>query len=339
MKVFSKIITPVAAFAVSVAALSLTIVSCSDDNYKPEVTGSPYEVLIVADDSLWPGPVCDTLYSILHAPVPMLFHFEPLFNLARTTPRSFMGLLIKHRNILRVEVDPKAEEPSMAIQYDVNAKPQTFITASGRSPQEIAAYMGLHREELEHVLDMSERERDLAFFRKYHDITIENAVEKQFDFTMAVPRGYTIRDSKKGFMWISHELRVSSQGIIIYTYPYKDKSDFSPEALTARRNQFTALIPGPSAGSYMTTADVEPEVEYMRINGRFWAEMRGFWDVKNDFMGGPFMSYSTLDTQNHRVITIDTYVYSPRDPRRNFMRQLEHLIYTVRLPGDPEPRK
>ena len=57
------------------------------------------------------------------------------------------------------------------------------------------------------------------------------------------------------------------------------------EALTEARNRFAARIPGPSEGSYMITADVyEPDLRTFRLEGRLWVELRGFWDVKNDFM-------------------------------------------------------
>lgn len=70
----------------------------------------------------------------------------------------------------------------------------------------------------------------------------------------------------------------------------------------------------------------------MKISDRTWAELRGFWDVENDFMGGPFVSYSTLDEATGRVLTIDGYVYSPKLDKRNFMREVEHLVYMIDFP-------
>ena len=70
----------------------------------------------------------------------------------------------------------------------------------------------------------------------------------------------------------------------------------------------------------------------MKIGDRTWAELRGFWDVENDFMGGPFVSYSTLDEATGRVLTIDGYVYSPKLDKRNFMREVEHLVYMIDFP-------
>ena len=55
--------------------------------------------------------------------------------------------------------------------------------------------------------------------------------------------------------------------------------------------------------------------------------MRGFWDVEGDFMGGPFVSYTTVDTATDRVFTLDCYVYSPKLPKRNYMREVEHLLH------------
>ena len=87
----------------------------------------------------------------------------------------------------------------------------------------------------------------------------------------------------------------------------------------------------------ITVPEYEPDLRHVRIEGRYWAEMRGFWDVENNFMGGPFISYSSVDIANRRVVTIDCYVFSPKNPKRNLMRQLENLVYTVKFPGDESP--
>jgi hypothetical protein len=128
--------------------------------------------------------------------------------------------------------------------------------------------------------------------------------------------------------------------VIIYTRPYTGREDFELPALIAARDEFVSRIPGEVPNSHMiTVTEFEPMVEYVRIGGRFWAIMRGFWDVKNDFMGGPFVSYSTLDVAANRVVTIDNYLYSPQMPKRNMLRELEALVYTVKFPGDNQPEE
>ena len=46
-------------------------------------------------------------------------------------------------------------------------------------------------------------------------------------------------------------------------------------------------------------------------------------------------SYTTVDTATNRVFTLDCYVYAPdlnKPRKRNYMRGLEHLLYSVRFP-------
>ena len=71
-------------------------------------------------------------------------------------------------------------------------------------------------------------------------------------------------------------------------------------------------------------------------SGRLWCEMRGFWDVEGDFMGGPYVSFTTVDTERNRVFTLDGYVYAPdlQKPRkRNYVRGIEHLLYGIGFPA------
>ena len=53
------------------------------------------------------------------------------------------------------------------------------------------------------------------------------------------------------------------------------------------------------------------------------------------YTSGPFVSYTTVDTATNRVFTLDCYVYAPdlnKPRKRNYMRGLEHLLYSVRVP-------
>ena len=76
-----------------------------------------------------------------------------------------------------------------------------------------------------------------------------------------------------------------------------------------------------------------PEYRTVKIGDRAWIEMRGLWDVENDFMGGPFVSYTTVNEQTGRVLTLDCYVYSPKYGKRNYLRALEHLVYLIDFPA------
>ncbi len=315
--------------------LGLLSACSSSKNHKATSTGRAFEVLVVSPTSVWESVVGDSLRSILLEPVPMLNQREPLMDPVPLTPKAFTSVMERHRNVIVLEIGPEYPQPQLTMEQDVYAAPQLIVQVSGPNDSTVANYLGEHRADLQQIFAMAERDRFVAYATSQTETRIQEAVRQKFGFELSLPKGYTIRNEQPNFMWISFELPLVSQGVIIYSYPYVNQQTFSLDSLINRRNQFTALIPGPADGSYMSTvSEIEPDIHYRRIQGRLWAEMRGFWYVEGDFMGGPFVSFSTLDAATGRVICIDNYVFSPKHHKRNYVRELENLIYTVHFPGD-----
>ena len=53
--------------------------------------------------------------------------------------------------------------------------------------------------------------------------------------------------------------------------------------------------------------------------------------MEGDAMGGPFISHTLDDSIRHRVITVEGFVYAPEMKKRNLMRQLEAVLYTLKV--------
>lgn len=303
--------------------------------------GSPYELIVVSNQPQWDGELGDSLRSVLTAPIPYLQQTEPIFDVLRVTERGYTNLVTRHRNILRTLIEPSLDSASVAVQYDLTATPQIVLTLQGPTEDALTEYLSKYRESIVDVLNMAERDRAVDYAAKFGVDGIEQIIKSKFNFDMDIPKGYTIRNDESDFLWLSYEYPTASQGVVIYKYPAVDGvKSLTLDNLVKARNKFVGKIPGPSAGSYMTTFDgYEPDYRLIRLNGRIWAEMRSLWDVKNDFMGGPFVSYSTIDITTGEVVTIDAYVYSPKLGKRNFMRGVEHLIHTVKFPTHIEDEK
>ncbi len=296
--------------------------------------GAPYEVIVVCKNDIWDGSAGDTLRYFLRQPVPTINQYEPLFDVLRVAPDNFKNLLERHRNVLKLLVDPTVENCGIGVQYNVTSQPQVVLLVQAPTNEALTVLLAENGENIVQVLESAERDRDIDFGERFGAKELEKIIHEKFGVTMHVPKGYSLRNATNDFLWASYEFPTASQGFFIYTYPYEGPQSLSMEALTAARNKFAAQIPGPSDGSYMTTlAEYEPDYRMMRIEGRLWAEMRGLWDVANDFMGGPFVSFSTVDTSTNRVFTLDCYVYSPKLGKRNFLRPLEHLVYLIDFPS------
>ena len=302
--------------------------------------GRPYELIVVATQPVWTGELGDSLRAVLAAPIPYLPQQEPEFDVLRTTPDGFKNIVAEHRNILKVLVDPSVKEAAVGVEYDVTAAPQIMLTLQGPSEQAIIDYLAEHGDKLVQVVKMAERDRALAYAKKFGMPGIEQAIKETFGVEMNVPKGYILAAHSNDFVWARYEYPEASQGFMVYGYPYKSDEALTVQALVEVRNRFAKRIPGPSDGSYMITSPIfEPDLRTFRLNGRMWVEMRGFWDVEGDFMGGPFVSYTTVDTSTGYIFTLDCYVYAPKLPphKRNLMHGLEHLLYTVKFPDTAAP--
>lgn len=340
MKHFTRIFTVVVAL--------LSVVGCDSfrslTGTKKTAQGSPYEVLVVCDGREWESALGEELRTVLETPVEMLNQKEPMFDVVRITARDFKHLLPSYRNILKILCSPKVEQTAILAEYDVVASPQIVLTFQGPSIESMVEYLKQNGKSLLQVLEIAERNRSIEYAQKQGAKALEKMVLKKFDIEMAIPNGYTFRAEGDNFLWISNEYPAASQGFFLYTHPFNGKSSIATKSLVNARNEVAKRIPGPKDGSYMTTVtripnvedsgyvDLLPQSRVVKINGREWVELRGFWDVEGDFMGGPFVSYTTLDERTNSLLTLDCYVYSPKYGKRNFLRPLEHLVYSIKFP-------
>ena len=311
---------------------------------KKTAQGSPYEVLVVCDGYEWESALGAELKALLETPVEMLNQVEPMFNVVRITARDFKHQLPSYRNILKVKASPDVKETAILAQYNVVASPQIVRTFQGPSNQAMVEYLKANGASLLQVLEMAERNRTIEYAKKQGAKALEKIIKEEFDVEMPISNGYLFRAESDDFVWASNEYPVASQGFFIYTHPFNGKASTTTEALVKARNEFAKRIPGPADDSYMATVkripnieddgyvDFLPQRKVVKINGREWIELRGFWEVKGDFMGGPFVSYTTLDERTGELFTLDCYVYSPKYGKRNFLRPLEHLVFGITFP-------
>ena len=152
---------------------------------------------------------------------------------------------------------------------------------------------------------------------------------------MTVPQGFFIAKDEPDFMWLRKELERSSADLVIYQTPYRDTLQFEPQSLVAMRNMMEGqYIPGPSEDSYMGTETefVPPLVTTAsKFPAGYAKEMRGMWKVENNFMGGPFVSYTFADSRTGQLVTVEGFYYEPNQKKRNALLQLESIAYSLKF--------
>ena len=167
-------------------------------------------------------------------------------------------------------------------------------------------------------------------FAQTENLSIKETLNKNFGFSLRFPESFYIAVKNKEFAWMRLEAAKYSQAILIYTEPFTDSTQLDPLHLLEFRNRMTKqYVPGDVEGSYMTTDTIiKPVTRVLPFLDAKATEIRGLWRTIGDFMGGPFVSYSFVDTKSNRIITLEGYVYYPNNEKRDLLLQLEAIIHT-----------
>lgn len=324
-----KTISRISAFI----ALFVAAVSCSSGKQKallPNVSGKAGEVIIAMDKDNWEGDLGNEVRYVLGGDTPYLAQKEPLFNLVNVSPTGFADLFRVHRNIVIFSTDSSLQEGKVVYRADLWARPQCVIEVSAPDSQTLLNLFRENSDNISGALEQAERDRIIANAKLYEEYGITEAVRGKISGSPHFPSGYKLRKMTDDFIWIADDKQYSTQGVFIYWYPAEEKENFSKENILAHRNAFMkANVPGMFDNTWMTTSTfIEPTVEFISFRGRQFAQTRGFWEVQNDFMGGPFVSHSFYSRDGKDIIVVEAWVYAPKYDKRQLLRQVESVIYS-----------
>lgn len=312
------------------AALA-ALVSCGNSkNVLPGVSGKAGEVIVVIEKAHWDGELGDALREYLACDCDFLPQPEPLYNLAYVTPAGFTNMFQSHRNIIMVHIDQDVKEDGITFYNNKWARPQCIIMINAKGLDEAVAVVRRDYEKIRARLEQAERDRVVASARLYEAKEIRENVAERFGGSIVFPSGYVIKKIHDSFAWIGNDNTYVYKDILVYRYPANGKDDLQPETIIAQRNRILKEnVPGMFDGTYMTTSQVaEPKVSYINYKGHDFAETRGFWEVENDFMGGPFVSHSFYSLDGSEILVFEAFVYAPKYDKRQYMRQTESLLYS-----------
>ncbi len=309
--------------------------SCSNDGevLHKNITGNTNELLVVISNESWEGKPGKIIRNTLGQSQVALPQDEPMFDLINVPKQGFKSIFRSTRNILQVNISSAVSQPEVLMKDDIWAYPQATAIINVK---DIAEFEKVYMENQDKIMSYflaAEKERLTMNYQKYYEKAVYNVLDKDFGLTMKVPPGFKIADQKEEFIWFKYETPDISQGIILYTFPYVSDSAFTVNyQLRVRDSILKANIPGPTKGSFMSTEKrIEQVNNYLEHNGNYASEMRGLWRLINDYMGGPYISLAQLDAANQRVVVAFGYVYAPSKDKRNFIKQVEAMIYSLKL--------
>ncbi len=305
-------------------------------NLMPPITGKPGTVTLVMSDELYAGSAGDTLYSILCQEEPALPQSgmegaEPMFDVVQVSPAGFGNIFKSNRNILIVTIDPALEQAAIRVERDFWAKYQLIIRMAAPTKEELIDLFVNKDEFLITTLRDTEIDREIILNRKYENTELVNQLRRKHNMTIDFPKGWEARVDTGSFIWVQYDPPDITQGVLVHYYPYTDESQLEYENQLIKTEEWLKKrVTGTPKNSYMAI-ELEAPV-YSRefsMDDNYVREIKGLWTMENDYMGGPFISWSFADPDHGRIVTVFGFVYAPKYNKRNHIRKVESLLKTV----------
>lgn len=294
-----------------------------------ESSGRMNSLVIIADNDLWKGAVGDTLREIIVNPVLGLPQDEPQFSIVQVSPDKFGKLFDNSRNLLFINLGDKT---GYGLKKNVYAEPQLAMTISGKDEGALLSEIKKHQSDIINVF----KEADLKLYTnrltKDHLDTDRFKTMKQLNFTLFIPKNYLMIDDTGNFIWFRQNIQKGSMNIIAYELPLPSTDSIVKGIVPARDTIGKRYIPGQLEGTYMITETAfTPFTIKTELNGKTAYETRGTWEVKGDFMAGPFLNYTVVDPAHNRLLVIEGFTFAPSADKRDYMFELESILKTLKI--------
>ena len=326
------------------ALIALVLISCGNGNERllTSATGSIYECLVISDEAV-KEPVCTTMSADMYG----LPQMEATFTTTHITPAQFDDLFKGSRNILLVDINPNKYTLVKATKMrDVWSTPQAMIRIQAPDKEAFEAFWSENGEPIREWFVQEELARQIRFYRASTNKDARASVGKE-KYDILIPEDFMlIMDTMLNDIhvtWTCNNKGPMRKDVLVYSYPYTAQEQFSNDSIIAKRNEVMgSLVSAQVEGSHMGTEfkhfpPVTRQVAALRdsVGGFYAMETRGLWKIEDgEAMGGPFVSLTRLDQVNGRVVTAEAFLFAPGQKKRNAMRQLEAILYTLTMPNE-----
>ena len=309
----------------------LTIISCQNKKSSPLVlssNGNINTITVVMNDELWAGTIGDAVRDMYAYPAEGLPQQEPLFDLKQIPPEVFSGFAQSSRSVLWVGI---RDQTNVRIDKNTYAQPQTIAVFTAPTPTALTEIIVSQSDEVIKTLRKQERAERLRRIRK--STYANHGLNEKFGFTLTIPSAYKTFKENETTSWFQREIQNGHINILVTTTPYDEDIvlEQNLEKIIVQHDSIgKSFIPGRLPNSYLITEKAyEPYVHSTTFGKKPAVEIRGTWEVKGDFMAGPFLQYIINDKPNNRNVVLQGFVFAPSTEKRDYVFEIETVLQSL----------
>jgi len=301
----------------------------------PRSVGAFNKVIVVAKGSLWAGDVGDQIRNSFGELMVGLPQPEKTLSVGHVAPNGFTSMMRSNRNVLVIELSDKTSYVKTTNKY---ANPQTLIYLSAKDKMGLLSSLKEHMSEIIQTFKESDiKVLQRSFYNKRVNDSMYKTLKK-LNISLTIPEEFKTVDDTGDFLWLRQHLKsgiargAGNNNILVYSLPLNDQTMSSNNIISMRDQIGEKYIPGSKQGMYMITeAAYTPRTTKIEILGNDAFETRGKWEVKNDFMAGPFLNYAIIDKKNNRLLVVEGFTYAPSVNKREFLFELEAIAKSLKI--------
>jgi hypothetical protein len=321
--------------SIFITAVLLTSCTGTDKFVLRGSLGKLNKVMVVTKVSDWNGDIGAAVRNSFGEMVVGLPQPEPVLSVSQIAPNGFRSMMKVSRNILIIG---EGEKEDFYIKKNVYAQPQTIIYVFGTDDASVIKVFNAHKKEIIAAYISSDILMTQKIFKEKKLDESQLKTLQNLGVSFTAPENFKTVDDTGDFLWLRQHLvsgiaKTGSNNILVYAVPLKEETKVFENIIAVRNSIGKKYIPGTDPERmYMITEEAyTPFTLEVVLDGKRTFETRGKWEVKNDFMAGPFLNYSVVDKKNNRIVVFEGFTYAPSVNKRAFLFELEAIAKSMKI--------
>ncbi len=321
-------------FYIVLLSFLVVLSSCSgngkrDKSLVPSSVGNINSLQVVIPNDLWNGIVGEAIRNNFAAPTDGLPQDEPLFSINQMQPETFTGFARSNRLFLYVVL---SDDDSVKLAKNEYAKPQIGAIIKATSEEKLVDLINKNAPkiiEAFHKSEIAERQR-----RTEISLLKTDSLKKVMGVSLKIPSAYRLAKATDSFFWYRKDLKDGTTNILVYEVPLtfiKNDSSAIGDIIKIRDSIGSKLLPVEDDGLFITEGDYAPYLFKTQLDNHFAYLTKGTWEVKDAYMGGPFLNYAVRDEKNNRYLILEGFTYAPAARKRDLQFELESILESAKI--------
>lgn len=321
----------------SILVITILLSSCvgNDKVILKESIGKINKVMVVAKISDWTGDVGKEVRNSFGELMVGLPQPESILDVSQVAPSGFSSMMKASRNILIIS---ESNNEGFSVKNNIYAQPQTIVYVQAKDDAGIIKLLQKHKKEIKSIFLEADVKFTQSIFEKDKQDNTHYKTLQNLGISLTIPTKFNLVDDTGEFLWLRNHLtsgiaKTGSNNILVYSIPLIDESKIADNIVAVRDSIGEKYIPGTDAETqHMITEEAYTPFTFDAvIDGKKAYETRGKWEVKNDFMAGPFLNYTIIDKKNNRLIIFEGFTYAPSVNKRAFVFELEAIAKSMKI--------